>query len=331
MTSILANPDYPVQLIIAGKAHPRDDEGKKFIQEIVQIMKEYHLRKRVVFIENYDMNVARYMVEGCDVWLNTPRRPLEASGTSGMKMIANGGLNLSVMDGWWDEAYSPEVGWRIGNAEEYSDLDYQDEVESRLIYEVIEKEIIPLFYNRGDDKLPRGWISTMKNSMKELGPIYNTHRMLQQYANKFYFPAFEKRLYLSENNMKKGKEFSAWKSKVYENWNRVKFLKINTDSKNGELKVGNTYPVIAEVELGDLTPGDVDVQIYYGKVDEAHNDKRNFVNMIDVTEKVKNPKYTYRGEIECEDTGLYGFTLRILPKHDLLINQFELGLIRWAS
>ncbi len=330
LTSILANPDYPVQLIIAGKAHPRDDEGKKFIQEIIQIMKEYHLRKKIVFLENYDMNVARYMVEGCDVWLNNPRRPLEASGTSGMKMIANGGLNLSVMDGWWDEAYTPEVGWRIGNGEEYDNLDYQDEVESRLIYEVIEKEIVPLFYNRGDDKLPRGWINTMKNSMKQLGPVYNTHRMVQEYSKKFYFPSLEKRLNLMENDWEVGKQFSAWKRKVFYNWDKVKFINISEEKKNNDLKVGEKYPVTAEVELGELTTDDVEVQIYFGKVDSGDESSRNYTNMADITKKVKSGKITYRGEIECKDTGLIGFTLRILPKHKQLINAFEMGLIRWA-
>ena len=330
LTSILANPDYPVQLIIAGKAHPRDDEGKKFIQEIIHIMKEYHLRKKVVFLENYDMNVARYMVEGCDVWLNNPRRPLEASGTSGMKMIANGGLNLSVMDGWWDEAYSPELGWRIGNGEDYDNLDYQDEVESRLIYDVIEKEIVPLFYNRSEDKLPRGWINTMKNSMRKLGPVYNTHRMVQEYSTMFYFPSIEKRLNLMENKWEKGKEFSAWKQKIHANWHRVKFVKLTEDMKSENLKVGDKYPVIAEVELGDLTPDDVYVQIYFGKVDSGEESTKDFVNMIDITKKTKTQNYTYMGEIECKETGLMGFTLRILPRNKQLINPFELGLIRWA-
>ncbi len=330
LTSILANPDYPVQLIIAGKAHPRDDEGKKFIQEIIQIMKEYHLRKKIVFLENYDMNVARYMVEGCDVWLNNPRRPLEASGTSGMKMIANGGLNLSVMDGWWDEAYTPEVGWRIGNGEEYDNLDYQDEVESRLIYEVIEKEIVPLFYNRSDDKLPRGWINTMKNSMKQLGPVYSTHRMVQEYAKKFYFPSLEKRLNLMKNDWEEGKQLSAWKRKVNSNWDKVKFMYITEEKKNKDLKVGEKYPIVAEVELGELTTNDVDVQIYFGKVDSGDETSRNYTNMIDVSKKNKSDKNIYRGEIECKDTGLIGFTLRILPKHKQLINPFEMGLIRWA-
>jgi starch phosphorylase len=166
--------------------------------------------------------------------------------------------------------------------------------------------------------------------MKELGPIYNTHRMVQEYARKFYFPAFEKRLQLMKNNWEKGKQFSAWKSKVYDNWSRVKFLNVKEENKNGDLKVGSKYSIFAEVELGDLTPNDVDVQIYYGKVENGDDSAKGFVNMTDVTKKTKSNKPTYRGEIECKDTGLFGFTLRVLPKHELLINQFELGLIRWA-
>ena len=171
----------------------------------------------------------------------------------------------------------------------------------------------------------------MKNSMKDLGPIYNTHRMVQEYAKKFYFPSFEKRLQLMKNEWQKGKEISAWKTKIYNNWNKVKVISADSEIKSADLKVGSKYPVVAEVELGDLTPSDIDVQIYYGKVEDETDVTRNFVNMINVTKKNSNTRYTYRGEIECRDTGLFGFTLRILPKHDLLINQFELGLIRWAS
>jgi starch phosphorylase len=331
LAGILGNPSFPVQLIIAGKAHPKDDEGKKLIQDVIALAKEPHLRKKIVFIENYDMNIARYMVEGCDIWLNNPRRPLEASGTSGMKIIANGGLNLSVMDGWWDEAYNPSVGWKIGDREEYdNNNNYQDEIESRLIYETIEKEIVPLFYNRGEDKLPRGWISMMKSSMRELGPVYNSQRMVEEYAKKFYFASYEKRTLLMKNNWKKGKEFSVWKAHLYNNWNKIRFISITEEEKNGDLKVGFKYPILAEVELGDLTADDVEVQIYYGKVDEGVEGIKSYVTMANVPRKSKSSKYLYRGEIECKSTGQFGFTLRILPKHELLGSPFELGLIRWA-
>ena len=329
MLAILADPKRPVQLIIAGKAHPRDEEGKKLIQEIIQFAKDDHLRKKVVFIENYDMNVARYLVEGCDIWMNNPRRPLEASGTSGMKVIANGGLNLSVLDGWWDEGYDPSLGWKIGNGEEYDDIDYQDEIESRLIYETLEKEIVPLFYDRGDDKLPRKWIRMMKNSMKTLGPVFNTHRMVQEYHIKFYDKAYKNRKFLLKNELEKGKEFSAWKANLLQNWDKVKILKTEEKIKNGELTVGTKYKITAEVVLGNLTPDDVEVQIYFGKLDEQAIPHTNqFVVMK--TGNEENGKYIYNGEINCERTGQFGYTLRILPKNPLLINKFELGLIKWA-
>jgi len=171
----------------------------------------------------------------------------------------------------------------------------------------------------------------MKASMKNLGPVYNTHRMVEEYSRKFYFASYEKRMGLMKNNWHKGKEFSAWKHKLSENWNRVRFLSICEENKNDDLKVGLTYHIVAEVELGDLTPDDVDVQIYYGKVDEGANGSKYSITMSHVGKKTKSVKYTYRGQIKCNDTGQFGFTLRILPKHPQLINPFELGLIRWAG
>jgi starch phosphorylase len=262
LVSILCDANKPVQLIIAGKAHPRDEEGKELIQAIIDISKDDLLRKRVVFIENYDMNVARYMVEGCDVWLNNPRRPLEASGTSGMKVIANGGLNFSVLDGWWDEGYSSDVGWKIGNGEEYDDLDYQDELESRMIYDTLEKEIVPTFYERGDDRLPRQWIKMMKASIKKNGPAYNTNRMVEQYVTKFYLKSFERRTLLMKDNWKLAKEFTVWKSNLISKWDKIKFDKIEHVKDDTALKVGGKFIVDAEIDLGELTPDDVEVQIY---------------------------------------------------------------------
>ncbi len=328
--SILANPDLPVQIIIAGKAHPRDEEGKRLIQEIVAIAKHEHLRKRVVFLENYDMNIARYMVEGCDIWLNNPRRPLEASGTSGMKVIANGGLNFSILDGWWDEAYNSSYGWKIGSGEEYADLDYQDEVETRQIYDTLEKEIVPTFYDRGEDKLPRKWLEMMKASMKNLGAYFNTDRMVAQYTQKFYIQASEKRKYLMEKDWSTAITFTAWKEKLLSGWNKVNFKKIVSNTYNGDLKVGSSYVINAQVELGDLKPEDVEVQIYFGKIDDQGKANTNSAITMECVGN-KSGIYNYRGEIDCYTTGSFGFTLRILPKHELLINPFELGVIRWAK
>ncbi len=331
LADILGNNDFPVQIIIAGKAHPQDEEGKKLIQDIIAYTKEEPFRKRVVFLENYDMNIARYMVEGCDVWLNNPRRPLEASGTSGMKVIANGGLNFSVLDGWWDEAFDPKYGWKIGNGEEYADLDYQDEVESRLIYDTLEKEIIPLFYERGEDQLPRKWISMMKASMRDLGPIFNTNRMVEEYTTKFYLKSNEKRNYLKENNWQKAKEFTTWKTNLLKNWNQIKFVDAKVLKELSEIKVDSKYALSAEVYLGELTPDDVEVQIYYGKVDKKDDTTNNYaITMRHVSSDENKKTHKFEGEIICKSTGHFGFTFRILPKHELLINPFELSVIHWA-
>ncbi len=330
LASILFNAEHPVQLIIAGKAHPRDDAGKKIIQEILHFTKNYNLKKRIVFIENYDMNVARYMVEGCDVWLNNPLRPMEASGTSGMKVIANGGLNFSVLDGWWDEAYDKELGWKIGNGEEFLDLDYQDEVEANIIYDVLEKEIVPTFYNSGSDKLPREWIQMVKKSMKTLGPIFNTHRMVKEYFNKFYITSYEKRSQLMLDDWKLGKEFSEWKRKIFDSWNSISCAEIKfTD--NSELKVGETQKIEVNVFIDGLSINDLDVQIYYGKIEEIENSESNkFVSMQPIEKNSKNIVH-YIGEIDAYTTGKFGFTIRVLPKHPLLLSSFKLGLIKWAK
>lgn len=331
LTSILYNAKRPVQLIIAGKAHPRDEEGKALIQEIIDLAKDDMLRKRVVFLENYDMNVARYMVEGCDIWLNNPRRPLEASGTSGMKVIANGGLNFSVLDGWWDEGYTHEVGWKIGNGEEYDDLDYQDELESRMIYDTLENEIVPKFYERGDDKLPRDWIKMMKASMKNLGPVYNTNRMVEEYTSKFYVNSLEKRTQLLKDNCKTAKEFSAWKSHVLQGWSKLNFVKVEHVKDSSDIKVGSKFTVTAEVDLGDLSPDDVEVQIYFGKLVANGDTQNNSYSIMSHVAKGKTKVHNYKGEITCKDTGQFGYTLRILPKHKLLVNPFELGVIKWVK
>ncbi len=332
IADIVNNKQHPVQFIIAGKAHPKDEEGKRFIQEIFQIAKEERFRRKIVFLENYDMNVAHYLVEGCDIWLNNPRRPLEASGTSGMKVIANGGLNFSVLDGWWDEGFDPELGWKIGNGEEYSDPDYQDEVESRILYNTLESSIVPLFYSRGEDNLPRKWIQKVKNSMKRLGPVFNTHRMVEEYFNKYYKPAFEIRKQLESSNWEICKSLTLWKDKVRENWDSIKVIKIESNGNSKNIYVGQNFSVDAEISLGGLSYTDVEVQIYYGHSDEKQKGNY-FVSNMTTSErrKTENGTYNYSGNIICKESGHQSYTIRILPKHEMLIHPFELDLIYWAS
>lgn len=329
---ILCNKEHPVQIIIAGKAHPQDEEGKRLIQQIFQYSKEERFRRKIVFIENYDMNVARYLVEGCDVWLNTPRRPLEASGTSGMKVIANGGLNFSILDGWWDEGFDPEVGWKIGNGEEYHDIDYQDEVEARQFYSTLESQIVPLFFSRGEDMLPRKWIEKVKNSIKKLGPAFNTHRMLVEYFEKYYKAGYDRRYELEDKKWKKTKDISGWKRKILNDWSKIRVNKIESNGDNGKVFVGQQFPVKAEIDLGDLTPGDVEVQIYYGPVENPDHPQLNNTEIMETNSaKGKGGVCTYSGNINCKMSGRQGFTIRILPKNPLLISPFELGVVYWAE
>lgn len=332
LNQILSNRTHPVQFIIAGKAHPKDEEGKKLIQDICEIAKEEAFRRKVVFIENYDINVAHYLVEGCDVWLNTPRRPLEASGTSGMKVIANGGLNFGVLDGWWDEGFDPGIGWKIGNGEEYTDPDYQDELESRQLYNTLETQIIPLFYSRGEDGLPRQWIQMVKQSMKKLGPYFNTHRMVQQYFESYYKAGLEKRQIFSEKKWSNAKELASWKESTKENWSSIKLVNLVTPENSKAIFVGQEFQITAEMLLGNLTPQDVEVQVYYGPLDHQDNPEYNETIVLkSEPRKTKDGNYKFSGSITTRRSGQQGFTIRVLPKHPLLINPFELGLIYWAG
>lgn len=332
LANILNNKTQPVQFIIAGKAHPKDEDGKRLIQELFQIAKEERFRRKIVFIENYDINVARYMVEGCDVWLNNPRRPLEASGTSGMKVIANGGLNFSVLDGWWDEGFDPEVGWKIGNGEEFSDPDYQDEVESRQLYHTLESQIVPLFYTKGEDLLPRGWLIKVKNSMKKLGPFFNTHRMLQEYFDKFYLSAYEKRNELQKDKWEKAIEFAEWKKKVKQNWSQITIKDVNSGRNSKPIFVGEEFIVNANINLGKLRPEDVEVQLYFGPVEKQDDPALNSTVVMNPNSKnSENGVVHYKGTIVTQHSGQQGYTIRIVPKNSLLISPFEVGVIYWAG
>ena len=222
LAAILNDKDRPVQILFAGKAHPRDHGGKELIAEITHVCRRPEFRRRMVFIEDYDINVARYLVQGVDVWLNNPRRPLEASGTSGMKVCVNGGLNLSILDGWWCEGYTGDNGWAIGAGEEYTDLTYQDDIESRAIYDLLEQEIVPLFYTRSSDGMPRGWLKVMKRSMSTVCPIFNTSRMVQEYVEKCYSPSTERYERLTQDHLAKAINLAQWRRKLTKDWGQVR-------------------------------------------------------------------------------------------------------------
>ena len=329
LLKLVRDNDQPIQLIFAGKAHPNDMPGKELIREIVHFAEKYEVSSRIVFIENYDISVAKYLTSGGDVWLNTPRRPLEASGTSGMKAAMNGVLNCSVMDGWWDEAYNAEVGWAIGRGEEYTDTNLQDEIESKALYDLLEREIIPLFYQRGRDGLPREWIKRMKTCMREIGQSMSSHRMLMDYSNKFYFPALKNYRRIIKDDYQESKALAAYLSKLRQSWDSIKISNIESNAKP-VMQRGDFLTVTVRIELGSLIPDEVLVELYHGSVSNQSADiqKARRAEMKAVGKE--GTAYKYQVKIECEDTGFQGHTVRILPKHTALVHPYRSGFIKWA-
>jgi starch phosphorylase len=330
LSAILNHKERPVQVIFAGKAHPRDHGGKELIAEIQHIARRPEFRRRIVFLEDYDINLARYLVQGVDVWLNNPRRPLEASGTSGMKVCSNGGLNLSVLDGWWVEAYAQDNGWAIGAGEEYTDLTYQDDVESRAIYDLLEQEIVPLFYNRGSDGLPRGWLKMMKRSIASICPFFNTNRMVQEYMEKCYWPSAQRFDMLTADNLKKAAQLAQWRKRLAEAWPRIKVEAVQADGAD-PMRVGGQLQVKARVSLGGLSPEDVEVQLFHGLLDsfgEIPNPRTASMSHNGAPEA--GATWAFHGTIPCRTSGHHGFAVRVLPKHPDLANPLEPGLICWG-
>lgn len=330
LARLLHNPKKRVQIIFAGKAHPRDNPGKDLIRQIVHAARQEGFRHSMVFLEDYDMNVARYLVQGVDVWMNTPLRPMEASGTSGMKAAANGALNLSILDGWWAEGYDPSVGWAIGSGETYDDLEYQNAVEGEALYDLLEKEVIPLFYERGNDKLPRGWIARMKASMSILGPVYNTNRMVRDYAQKFYAPAIERCDQMSADNMQLARELSNWKQRIRQHFDDVKIESVTDSMEQIGAKVGKDIHVEAIITLGALEPSDLLVELYYGSLDDDGQLTSGTAIEMEMVGQENDHRVRYAVDMHCARSGMTGYTVRILPRHRALVSGREPGMMRWA-
>jgi starch phosphorylase len=340
---LLTDTQRPIQIIFAGKAHPSDTEGKDIIRQVVHFANQPEVRRRVVFIEDYDIDVARFLVRGVDLWLNTPRRPMEASGTSGMKAAVNGVLNISTLDGWWCEGYTPEGGWAIGAGETYKDADYQDLVEVQAIYNMLENEVIPLFYTRSADNLPRAWIRRMKNSIRWIAPRFNTHRMVAEYTRRFYNPAMARWRYLGADSMARARELSRWKADIMGLWPEFAVRDVVMEVTNGEanvplnpkqpqLNVGSQLTVKALVKLGKVNPNDVSVELYHGPVDSWGNINDGSAVKMDYKEPSNHDgEHWFVGSMNCRVTGQHGAALRILPRHPDLVDPYEMGLILWET
>jgi starch phosphorylase len=326
---ILTNPVRPVQILFAGKAHPHDSAGKDLIRQIIHFVHDPEIRSSVVFLEDYDIRVARHLVQGADIWLNTPRRPNEASGTSGMKLLPNCGLNLSVLDGWWAEGYDREVGWAIGSGEDYTNDDYQDAVESEALYNLLEKDVAPLFYERDQENLPRRWVAKMKTSMKRLCPVFNTNRMVAEYAERFYVPAAKRYSELAAQGGARLHPILDWRRAFRTAGSQVKITRVQAEDGSA-IRVGQKIRVTASVVLGEIPPEYVRIQIVSGSINESGlivNGSSSDMKHEGMTEN----EHQYGGQLECVESGAYGFSVRVIPYHADVRVPFEHPWLVWAE
>jgi starch phosphorylase len=328
LESIINNKDYPVQFVFAGKAHPKDNEGKELIKRLFEFASRPEVRDRIVFLENYDMHLARHLLQGADVWLNTPRRPFEACGTSGMKAAVNGVLNVSVLDGWWCEGYSEERGWRIGKGEEYQDHRYQDDIESQALYNVLENEVIPCFYDRKNGDLPGCWLKKMKNSMKMAMASFCSLRMVSDYEKQYYKPSVNRWDLLLANEAEEAKKLTEQLKRLRAHWDSIE-IKPPVRQSQETHHVGDSFQVTAEVSLAELAPDEVDVELYYGNLKSLEEVTESHVEPMAVQEDLGDGNYLYGCSLKCEVSGRFGFTVRVSPRGDKRIKSTP-RLLSWA-
>lgn len=330
LTELLLHPERPVQLVVAGKSHPADDQGKRLIQQLVRFTDDPAVRHRIVFLPNYDIGMAQWLYPGCDVWLNNPLRPLEASGTSGMKSALNGGLNLSVLDGWWDEWFDGENGWAIPTADGVEDPDRRDDLEAAALYDLVETQVAPRFYERTDG-VPGRWLEMVRHTLATLGPKVQATRMVTEYVQGLYAPAAEAGRSLRGDGWAPATELAAWKHGVRDGWSRVRVDHVESGGIGEVPQVGDRLAVRAYVSLGDLAPQDVDVQVVHGRVTETDVIEEFAVRSLDLAESYEAGRHAFAGEVALESSGPFGYTVRVVPRHAGVRSDAELGLVVNAS
>ncbi len=330
ITQILNNSEKPVQLIFAGKAHPADKEGQDLIKRIHEISMMPQFKGKIFLLENYNIAMSQYLVSGVDVWLNNPRRPMEASGTSGQKASVNGVINFSVLDGWWAEGYNQENGWTIGTNAEYNSYEEQDIADSQSMYRTLEDKIIPTYYNKNEEGISPKWIRIMKNSIISTGGKYSTARMLVDYTNNLYMPLcnLTKKYY---QNVDTVAEYNLWKKNLYINWKDIKITQTN-NLDNITIDAGNNIEVKCEVELPNIDLDNITVECYYGKIlDNGIVENVSIIPMKLTGKDEENKKYEYITKIELKTGGNYGYTFRVMPRHEMLLDAENLNLVKWVT
>ncbi|MGF1657778.1 MAG: alpha-glucan family phosphorylase [Verrucomicrobiales bacterium] len=327
---MISHPERPVQFIFAGKAHPADEHGKKIIQEVYRLSQQAGFSERLVFVEDYDAYIGRRMYQGVDLWLNNPLRPLEASGTSGMKLPPSGGLNLSVLDGWWCEGYNGRNGWAIGQEITEGTPEFQEQVDVASLYSVLENQVVPLYYTKSDGRLPKGWIEMMRESIRTVVPIFNTHRMVREYATRLYTPAARAGDAMEKDNAQPAAALATWKASIREKWPTVKVESVVLEHPDRfHVLAGESLRIKSKIHLGSLDPEHVKVQMYYGPSDNGSIHEPE-IQDLKHSEALGAGVYVYSGTIEAHDSGAYGYSVRVIPTHPGLVQEHELRLICWA-
>ncbi|WP_201298374.1 alpha-glucan family phosphorylase [Arthrobacter sp. 9AX] len=342
LKALLLHKEHPIQLVIAGKSHPADDAGKKMIQDLVRFTDDPEVRHRIAFLPNYDIAMARTLFPGCDVWLNNPLRPLEACGTSGMKAALNGSLNLSVLDGWWDEMYDGENGWAIPTANNGASPEERDDIEAAALYELLETQVAPRFYGStvspsagaagpsttsATEKVPTHWVSMIKHTLSHLGPKVSAERMLRDYVNILYRPAAEAGRSAGANSYSQARNLAAWIAKVRSAWPQVHVEHVDSVGVSEDPQIGDILQVNAYVSLHSLTPEDVSVEVAYGRAEESDTLSDITVMELKVQEDLGSGRHLFSGSLLIDRSGSFGYTVRVLPRHDALASKAELGLI----
>jgi glycogen phosphorylase len=324
---ILHNPKYPMQIIFAGKAHPADDPGKGLLEQIYRYSRSDAFRGKVVFLENYDIEMARYLVSGTDLWLNNPIRPHEASGTSGQKAALNGQPNCSILDGWWAEGYNGKNGWAIGEEREYHDPEVQAEADSLSLYQLLEEEIIPTYYDRGPDGIPHRWIAMMKEAIRTCAPAFSMRRMIKEYTTRFYVPEIREGIQFEEDHYERARVLAAWKEHIRKSWPS---LEVYVDGRReGQLSLGEAIDIYAWVRADGLKAEDLSVELVYGEANDELVVPQHALPMS-YTKKELDGSFRYDIHLQPPETGSIAYGVRVLPTHPALPGKYDMGLIRWA-
>ena len=330
LTQMLNDEERPVQIVFAGKAHPQDKEGQDLIKYIHEISLMPQFKGKIFLLENYNIGISRYLISGVDVWLNNPRRPMEASGTSGEKASVNGVINFSVLDGWWCEGYTGTNGWTIGTNASYNSYEEQDKADSNSLYHTLENKIIPAYYNQDKEGVSKEWMTYMKNSIKTTGGKYSTSRMVSEYVSDLYMPLCNLRKQHFEN-LEEVADFTAWKRNAKSNWDKIELVQ-DRNVDNAKLVAGTQITVSCEVYLPNINEENADVQVYFGQFLDNGTVRNVYTETMNkISEDKANHKYTYEAVLDLKTGGNFGYTFRVMPKHPMLIDSEDLDLVKWIT